>query len=116
MFNGNSYFGEDENFLAGYIVLIVIWGVLLIRMFLPVVNSFNEKSLTWQQILIYSGFLMLGLGYFYRLIDLFLVYNFGEDSWYLNYLYKFLKYAVEGVLVTVIASIGWGWSLTHFKQ
>lgn len=27
-----------------------------------------------------------------------------------------LKYMIEGIMVTIIVSIAWGWSLTHLKH
>lgn len=102
--------------LSGYAVLIVIWLVLLVKMFVPIVRSTDQVSFSWQQIFIYSGFLLMGIGYIYKFIDLILVYSQGFDTWYLHYFYKFIKYCVEGVMVTVITSIGWGWFLTHNKQ
>lgn len=89
---------------------------MLVRLFLPVIRSVEEKSVTYQQVFIYSGFIMLGVAELYRLVTLLLVYFTGTEVWYLMWIYKFFKYAMEGILVTVIASIGWGWSLTHFKQ
>lgn len=89
---------------------------MFIRLVLPIFKSAAAVSTTIQQIFIYSGFVVLGVAYFYRLIDLVLVYFVGREIWYLVWIYKLFKYAVEGVLVTVITSIGWGWSLTHMKQ
>lgn len=45
-----------------------------------------------------------------------LIYWYGEEVWALEILYSFLKYLVEGVMVTIIVSIAWGWSLTHLKH
>lgn len=116
MLNNGSHFGEDQNFLMGYALLTIIWIGLIIRFFMPVANSLSTKNTTWTQILIYCGFLLLGLAYFYRLLDLTMIYNYGEQTYFLLFLYTAIKNVVEGYMVTIIVSIGWGWSLTHLKH
>ena len=59
---------------------------------------------------------MLGLAYFYRFLDLTLIYSSGRGYSILYYLYIFIKNVVEGFLVTLIISIAWGWSLTHLQH
>lgn len=51
---------------------------MFIRLVLPIFKSAAAVSTTIQQIFIYSGFVVLGVAYFYRLIDLVLVYFIGR--------------------------------------
>lgn len=66
--------------------------------------------------LIYSGMILLGLAYFYRFLDLLLISNSGRGYGFLYILYVIIKNIVEGILVTLIISIAWGWSLTHLQH
>ena len=68
------------------------------------------------RVLIYSGMIVLGLGYFYRFLDLLLIYKSGRGYTFLYILYVIIKNVVEGFLATLIISIAWGWSLTHLQH
>lgn len=116
MFNNDSHFGEDENFLISYLVLTVSWVGLMIRFFMPVVRSITRLSTGWAEIIMYCSFPVLGLSYFYRLLDEMLIWAYGEQFNFLVYLYMGFKIAIEGVMVTIIVSIAWGWSLTHLRH
>lgn len=66
--------------------------------------------------MVYIGFIMLGLGYFYRFLNLIVAYYGSEELLFLEILYLIIKNIVEGILVTVIVSIAWGWSITHLRH
>jgi hypothetical protein len=61
------------------------------------------------------GYLLLGLAIFYRFINIIIKQLNGEDIPVFLYLYSVIKNAVEGILVTMMIAISWGWSLTHIK-
>lgn len=115
MYNNDSHFGEDEKLLVSYIILMTIAIVLAVRYFIPI-TKMKHRGLSFVQICMYLSFPTLFLSYLYRLINLAMVNFYGEDVWFLVYLYTTLKYLVEGIMVTVIVSISWGWSLIHLKH
>ena len=116
MLNNGSHFGEDENFLPGYVILVIIWIGFLIFFMKPVIRSLKNDKPEWLRVLIYSGMIILGLGYFYRFLDLVLTYKSGRGYTFLYFLYIVIKNIVEGFLSTLIICIAWGWSLTHLQH
>lgn len=117
MMNNGSHFGEDEGSLIwAYGFLTVAWIVVLIGFFKHIVKSLKIDQPEWTRIFMYSGFILLGLAYFYRFLDLLMVSYNGKGVGFLYILYVVIKNVVEGILVTIIISIAWGWSLTHLKH
>lgn len=43
MYNNGSHLGEDENFIAGYIITVSIWVIILIRFACPVYQSIQSS-------------------------------------------------------------------------
>lgn len=117
IFNNDSHFGEDENYLLlCYTLMVAVSVTLSVKYFIPVVRNFRRKGFSWAELFIYISFPLLFLSYFYRFLDLLMVYYYGEEVWFLAYIYTTLKYLVEGVLVTLIVCVAWGWSLVHLKH
>lgn len=47
MKNNNSHFGEDENFLVSYSVLLIISLVLGIKYIIPIISLIKENGYSW---------------------------------------------------------------------
>ena len=115
MYNDGSHFGEDEKLLPGYLAMMTVWVVLLIKYALPLVNSVL-KSQDQTRITVFSGLIILGFAYFYRLLHLGIYYADGEGVYFFYILYILLKTSCEFIIVTVIVAVGWGWSITHLSH
>ena len=98
----------------GYFLLIAVWVGLLATHFMPILKSVSKTDDS-ARLFIYAGFVVLGLAYLYRFLDLIMVHYNGEGVQFLKVFYECIKHATEGVLTTIIVSIGWGWSLTHLR-
>ena len=116
MRNNDSHFGADEEyFVVGYLIMIVVWIGLLVTHFMPILKSVS-KSDDITRLCIYGGFVVLGLAYFYRFLDVLMMYYNGEGVDFLKVIYECIKHIVEGILITILVSIAWGWSLTHLRH
>jgi hypothetical protein len=100
--------------LAGYIILVVIWIGMIVRFALPlgrtIMGSRDKTKIT-----VFTGLVVLGFSYFYRLLHLFIYYANGEGIYFFEALYIVLKTPCEFIIVTVIVAVGWGWSITHLS-
>ena len=116
MKNNGSHFGADEEyFTTGYLLVIAVWLLLLIFLFMPILKSVS-KSDDLTRLFLYGGFVILGLAYFYRFLDVLMVYYNGEGVDLLRVIYESIKHVVEGIIITMLVSIAWGWSLTHLRH
>lgn len=116
LWNNGSHFGVDENILWPYAGLMVLWALLLFKILIPILKSLiGQQSPSYAESFLYSGYLLLILALFYRFIDLITKSYSGEDLVFFLYLYSFIKTSIEGVMVTVIVSIAWGWSLVYVE-
>ena len=68
------------------------------------------------RIIIYAGVFTLGIAYFYKLLHLIVYAEDGKGISVLVILSIILKNVTEAIIVTVIVSIGWGWSIIHLKH
>jgi hypothetical protein len=75
--NDGSQFGEDENFIAGYILLVVIWVVMIVRFFKTLIDVFIQ-SRDQAKVTAFAGLVALGAAYFYRLLHFAIYYSNGE--------------------------------------
>ena len=78
MYNNGSHFGADEEyFLIGYALLVILWIVLIFTHLKPILRSINKND-EITRLLMYGAFVVLGLGYLYRFLDVVLVYYNGD--------------------------------------
>ena len=116
LMNGTSHFGEDEGLFVPYIVMVVIWLAVLIKFGMPIFRTFAQKRPDTTRIVVYSAVMILGVAYFYRVLHLIVYYSDGKGLVILDIFYIVLKNSTEGVFVTVIISIAWGWSIVHLRH
>ena len=116
MMNAGSHFGEDEKLFPPYIIILIVWIALLIKYGVPIIKTFSRRKPDITRILVYTAVIILGLSYFYRILHLIIYYNDGSGLVILDIFYIIIKNISEGIFVTVIVSIAWGWSIVHLKH
>ena len=82
---------------------------------MPLINTVM-KSQDQTKITVFSGLIILGFAYFYRLLHLAIYYTNGEGIYFFEVLYILLKTSCQFIIVTVIVAVGWGWSITHLSH
>ena len=101
--------------LLGYSILVAVWLGMMIKFAVPIGKAiFTSKDQT--NITVFTGLIILGVAYFYRLIHFGIYYSNGTGLQFFNILYIVLKTGCEFIIVTVLIAIGWGWSITHLKH
>lgn len=115
MYNDESHFGEDEKLLSGYLIMMTVWIVLMVKFALPLMNTVM-KSNDQTRMAVFGGLVILGFAYFYRLLHLAIYYTNGNGIYFFEVLYILLKTSCEFIIVTVIVAVGWGWSITHLSH
>jgi hypothetical protein len=73
--NNGSQFGENNQILPAYILLVLVWAVLIAKFALPMGRLITFKKPDGLKLSIFGGLLILGVAYLYRLIHL-VMYNF----------------------------------------
>ena len=116
MWNNGNHFGADEEyFLIGYIVLVIMWLGLIFTHFKPIAKAVQVTD-DWTRLLVYGGFICLGVAYLYRFLDVLMISYDGSGISFLSILYECIKQVVMGIVTTVFVAIAWGWSLTHLRH
>ena len=76
--------------LAGYLILVSIWLFYLVKYARPIGKAFfDSKDKT--KITVFTGLVILGVSYFYRLIHLGIYYSNGKGLYFFEILYIVLK-------------------------
>lgn len=65
--------------------------------------------------ILFINYLILGLSFFYKIINLVVVVQVGESITFFNILHAILKNSCEGAIVTMLISVAWGWTIIHMN-
>lgn len=112
--NNGSHFGEDEGFLWPYIILFVLWlAILVLKLFMHMLSALLKFNTSSSDVYLALGYLMIGFSFFYKLINIVTTLYAGEKIVFFDILHGVLKNLAEGVILTLLIAISWGWSMIH---
>ena len=102
--------------MFGYILLVIFWVILIIKNAKSIGKSIFSSESDQTKIIVFTGLIVLGVAYFYRMIHLGIYYTNGKGIAFFDGLYIILKSSCEFIIVTTLVAIGWGWSIIHLKH
>ena len=62
--------------------------------------------------ILYFGFYSMIVYFFYRFLDLIIIYSTGLTIWVFPLLSEIIKCIIEGIMVSIMISVAFGWSIT----
>jgi hypothetical protein len=113
--NNNSHFGVNEYLIPVYVLFVALWVVLTVSFGGKMASLLGEFRPNSIKMIAFAGMVLMGVGYLYELINLFIYYSDGAGVGLFHVFYIFLKGIGEGIVTTMLVSFAWGWSIIHVR-